>query len=97
VLDFLLNLFKYNDNTRNSFSDNYYRAALVTALGNCRVKETTEVRSTMPVDPNLDPFGSSFGSESASRACRLGSGWIRILCNRTVQNIENHDTFDADK
>jgi transcription initiation factor TFIID subunit 2 len=36
VLDFLLNLFKYNDNTRNSFSDNYYRAALVTALGNCR-------------------------------------------------------------
>lgn len=33
VLDFLLNLFKYNDNTRNSFSDNYYRAALVTALG----------------------------------------------------------------
>jgi hypothetical protein len=34
VLDFLLNLFKYNDNTRNSFSDNYYRAALVTALGN---------------------------------------------------------------
>ena len=33
VLEFLLNLFKYNDNTKNSFSDNYYRAALVTALG----------------------------------------------------------------
>jgi len=33
VLEFLLNLFKYNDNSKNSFSDNYYRAALVTALG----------------------------------------------------------------
>jgi len=32
-LEFLLNLFKYNDNSKNSFSDNYYRAALVTALG----------------------------------------------------------------
>lgn len=33
VLEFLLNLFKYNDNSKNSFSDCYYRAALVTALG----------------------------------------------------------------
>ena len=33
VLNFLLDLFKYNDNSRNSFSDNYYRANLVDALG----------------------------------------------------------------
>jgi len=33
VLNFLLDLFKYNDNSKNTFSDNYYRAALVTALG----------------------------------------------------------------
>lgn len=30
---FLLDLFKYNDNTRNHYSDNYYRAALIDALG----------------------------------------------------------------
>lgn len=34
VLRFLLDLFKYNDNSKNHYSDNYYRAALVDALGN---------------------------------------------------------------
>ena len=33
VLSFLLDLFKYNDNSKNTFSDNYYRCALVRALG----------------------------------------------------------------
>lgn len=29
ILKFLLDLFKYNDNSKNSFSDIYYRSALV--------------------------------------------------------------------
>uniref|UniRef100_A0A1B6LDU4 Transcription initiation factor TFIID subunit 2 n=1 Tax=Graphocephala atropunctata TaxID=36148 RepID=A0A1B6LDU4_9HEMI len=33
VIQFLLDLFKYNDNSKNRFSDNYYRAALIEALG----------------------------------------------------------------
>ena len=33
VIRFLLDLFKYNDNSKNTFSDNYYRAAMVEALG----------------------------------------------------------------
>lgn len=33
VIRFLLELFKYNDNSKNRYSDNYYRAALVEALG----------------------------------------------------------------
>ena len=33
VVKFLLDLFKYNDNSKNTFSDNYYRAAMVEALG----------------------------------------------------------------
>lgn len=32
VLKFLLDLFKYNDNSKNKFSDNFYRSALVEAL-----------------------------------------------------------------
>lgn len=32
VLKFLLDLFKYNDNSKNNFSDNYYKAALIEAL-----------------------------------------------------------------
>ncbi|CAB0042159.1 unnamed protein product [Trichogramma brassicae] len=33
VLSFLMDLFKYNDNSKNKYSDNYYRAALIEALG----------------------------------------------------------------
>ncbi|KAI1287682.1 Transcription initiation factor TFIID subunit 2 [Halotydeus destructor] len=32
VIRFLLDLFKYNDNSKNKFSDNYYRSALIEAL-----------------------------------------------------------------
>lgn len=32
VLHFILELFKYNDNSRNKYSDNYYRAALIDSL-----------------------------------------------------------------
>lgn len=32
VLHFLLDLFKYNDNSKNKFSDNYYRSSLVEAI-----------------------------------------------------------------
>ncbi|XP_046544224.1 transcription initiation factor TFIID subunit 2-like [Haliotis rubra] len=32
VMRFLLDLFKYNDNSKNKYSDNYYRAALIDAM-----------------------------------------------------------------
>lgn len=32
-MPFLMNLFKYNDNSKNRYSDNYYRASLIEALG----------------------------------------------------------------
>lgn len=32
VLGFLMDLFKYSDNSKNRYSDNYYRASLVDAL-----------------------------------------------------------------
>ncbi|XP_077863568.1 transcription initiation factor TFIID subunit 2-like, partial [Saccoglossus kowalevskii] len=32
VVDFISDLIKYNDNRKNKFSDNYYRAALINAL-----------------------------------------------------------------
>ncbi|XP_049513060.1 LOW QUALITY PROTEIN: transcription initiation factor TFIID subunit 2-like [Dermacentor silvarum] len=33
VMKFLFDLFKYNENSKNKFSDNYYRTALIEALG----------------------------------------------------------------
>ncbi|KAF7989013.1 hypothetical protein HCN44_007323 [Aphidius gifuensis] len=34
IVKFLIDLFKYNDNSKNRYSDNYYRASLIEALGN---------------------------------------------------------------
>lgn len=42
VIRFLLDLFKYNDNSKNRYSDNYYRAVLVEALG-CTVTPVISV------------------------------------------------------
>ncbi|XP_074031440.1 TATA-box binding protein associated factor 2 [Leptinotarsa decemlineata] len=42
VIRFLLDLFKYNDNSKNRHSDNYYRAALVEALG-CTITPVVSV------------------------------------------------------
>ncbi|KAF0749584.1 Uncharacterized protein FWK35_00021467, partial [Aphis craccivora] len=33
ILKFILDLIKYNDNSKNRYSDNYYRASLIEALG----------------------------------------------------------------
>ncbi|XP_054712299.1 LOW QUALITY PROTEIN: transcription initiation factor TFIID subunit 2-like [Uloborus diversus] len=44
VLKFLLDLFKYNENSKNKFSDNYYRAALIDALA----ETVTPVISVLP-------------------------------------------------
>ncbi|XP_055846855.1 transcription initiation factor TFIID subunit 2 [Episyrphus balteatus] len=49
VIRFLLDLFKYNDNTRNHYSDNYYRAALVDALGNSITPVVSVVLQGAPI------------------------------------------------
>ena len=43
VVRFLLDLFKYNDNSKNKFSDNYYRAALISALAETVTPAVTAV------------------------------------------------------
>lgn len=51
VLRFLLDLFKYNDNSKNHFSDNYYKAALVDALA---ATITPVISVLQPVSTILD-------------------------------------------
>ncbi|KAK7101291.1 hypothetical protein V1264_024091 [Littorina saxatilis] len=43
ILRFLLDLFKYNDNIKNKYSDNYYRAALVDAISHTVTPAATSV------------------------------------------------------
>ncbi|CAM1318749.1 TAF2 (predicted), partial [Pycnogonum litorale] len=60
VLKFLLDLFKYNDNSKNKFSDNYYRSSLVNALG----ESITPVVSILGI-------GQSITAESLSSNTKL--------------------------
>ncbi|XP_013402499.1 transcription initiation factor TFIID subunit 2 [Lingula anatina] len=54
VIRFLLDLFKYNDNRKNKYSDNYYRATLVDAIAN-----TVTPAVTTFTGPGLGPTASS--------------------------------------
>jgi transcription initiation factor TFIID subunit 2 len=49
VVRFLLDLFKYNDNSKNKFSDNYYRASLITALAETVTPAVTAVLARQTV------------------------------------------------
>lgn len=57
VLRFLLDLFKYNDNSKNHFSDNYYKAALVDALA---ATITPVISVLQPVSTILDLWFANF-------------------------------------
>ncbi|XP_048220089.1 LOW QUALITY PROTEIN: transcription initiation factor TFIID subunit 2-like [Perognathus longimembris pacificus] len=52
VFTFLLDLIKYNDNRKNQFSDNYYRAELIAALAN---SVTPAVGFPLSTGQNLNP------------------------------------------
>ncbi|XP_053673216.1 transcription initiation factor TFIID subunit 2 [Anopheles nili] len=74
VIRFLLDLFKYNDNSKNHYSDNYYRAALVEALGDTITPVISVVHQ-----------GRALSSESLSADAKLVLEEVtRIL------NLEKH-------
>lgn len=49
VIKFIVDLFKYNDNSRNHYSDNYYKAALVDALGEAITPVISVVQHGQPL------------------------------------------------
>ncbi|KAK1332006.1 hypothetical protein QTO34_007683 [Cnephaeus nilssonii] len=56
VLTFILDLIKYNDNRKNKFSDNYYRAEMIDALANSvtpAVSVNNEVRTLDNLNPDV--------------------------------------------
>ncbi|KAI9315007.1 hypothetical protein BX666DRAFT_1965766 [Dichotomocladium elegans] len=50
IRQFLLDLLKYNDNTGNEFSDNYYLATLISALGDALVPSISDVHEARELD-----------------------------------------------
>lgn len=67
VLRFLLDLFKYNDNSKNTFSDNYYRSALVDALG----ETVTPVVSVLQAATAGTSYSNLITAESLSPDTKL--------------------------
>ncbi|XP_029828868.2 transcription initiation factor TFIID subunit 2 [Ixodes scapularis] len=61
VMKFLFDLFKYNENSKNKFSDNYYRTALIEALG----------ETVTPVVSVLAHNGQPITAESLSADTKL--------------------------
>lgn len=61
IMRFLLDLFKYNDNAKNHYSDVYYRSALIDALGN----------SITPVIAVVIQQGSKITSENLTPDAKL--------------------------
>uniref|UniRef100_A0A4W3I5N5 Transcription initiation factor TFIID subunit 2 n=1 Tax=Callorhinchus milii TaxID=7868 RepID=A0A4W3I5N5_CALMI len=56
VLAFILDLIKYNDNRKNKFSDNYYRAELIDALANSvtpAISINNEIRTLDNLNPDI--------------------------------------------
>lgn len=60
VLRFILDLFKYNDNSKNKFSDNYYRSALIDALA----ASVTPCVSAVLARTSLQPQAESLPQET---------------------------------
>lgn len=61
VIRFLLDLFKYNDNSKNKFSDNYYRSSLIEALGETVTPAAIMTRSMYHQSSSL---GDALSSET---------------------------------
>lgn len=73
VLAFLMDLFKYSDNSKNRYSDNYYRAALVDALA--------AAISPAPVQHDPATITSDNLSEEIRRIlCEVCSLELQVFC-----------------
>ncbi|TPX68903.1 hypothetical protein SpCBS45565_g02812 [Spizellomyces sp. 'palustris'] len=83
---FLLALLKFNDNTGNSFSDNYFVANLIVAVGNSFLPTARQVRkrpvvAIPPGDGTVEEFSFGGDSDDEDPSSAMGS------TNATAANI----------
>ena len=75
VVKFLLDLIKYNENTKNRFSDCYYRAALVDSLTNTLSSSVASLKN------------DTFGSKSSNLSSELYSVIEEIVLRLNLEKI----------
>lgn len=96
VLKFLLDLFKYNDNSKNSFSDNYYKASLIEALAETVTPIVVSLFNNSMQSTTYDqlPTETKLIAEEITRCLNLEKILpcykyvVTIACLRAIQQLQ---------
>ncbi|RXM35692.1 hypothetical protein EOD39_3948 [Acipenser ruthenus] len=100
VLNFILDLIKYNDNRKNKFSDNYYRAELIDALANSvtpAVSINNEVRTVDNLNADvrliLEEITRFLNMEKLLPSYR---NTITVSCLRAIRILQKNGHIPSD-
>ncbi|PWA22538.1 hypothetical protein CCH79_00018170 [Gambusia affinis] len=100
VLNFILDLIKYNDNRKNKFSDNYYRADLIEALTNSltpAISINNEVRTVDNLNPDvrliLEEITRFLNMEKLLPSFR---NTITVSCLRAIRQLQKNGHIPSD-
>ncbi|XP_060530001.1 transcription initiation factor TFIID subunit 2 isoform X2 [Cylas formicarius] len=94
VIRFLLDLFKYNDNSKNRHSDNYYRASLVEALGNTVTPVVSVVAQGAPITPESLSTDTKLILEEITRLLNLEKALpcykytVSVACLKAIRKLQ---------
>lgn len=96
VLKFLLDLLKYNDNSKNYFSDNYYKASLIEALAETVTPVVVSLFNNPSQTTTYDqlPQETKMVAEEITRCLNLEKllpGYkhvVTIACLRAIQQLQ---------
>ncbi|KAJ0065829.1 hypothetical protein NL108_000053, partial [Boleophthalmus pectinirostris] len=100
VLNFILDLIKYNDNRKNKFSDNYYRADLIKALTNSltpAISINNEARTVVSLNPDvrliLEEITRFLNMEKLLPSFR---NTITVSCLRAIRELQKNGHIPSD-
>lgn len=96
VLKFLLDLFKYNDNSKNTYSDNYYKASLIEALAETVTPVVVSLFNNSMQSTTYDqlPSETKMVAEEITRCLNLEKilpGYkyvVSVACLKAIQQLQ---------
>nr|XP_002126792.1 transcription initiation factor TFIID subunit 2-like [Ciona intestinalis] len=101
ILHYLFGLIKFNDNSKNKYSDNYYRSALVDALNNTITPAVT-LQSDQKVTADSMPMDIHTIVDEVTRFLNLEKHLpsyrytITISCLRAIRNLQRNGHLPSD-
>ncbi|CAH2264572.1 jg21294 [Pararge aegeria aegeria] len=94
VVRFLLDLFKYNDNSKNHFSDNYYKASLVDALAATITPVIAVLQPGAPITADSLSADTKLVLEEITRVLNLEKvlpcykNTVSVSCLRAIRRLQ---------